>query len=399
MLCNVLHMSPYHCTCPYISNSFIPFVCSSIIIYTCHVSFIVNSISQLAVLLLCLAILLLCFASNSQTSYVIKGIVVTQWYLITVTIANRFLGYVGLPLVTVLFIVSLLVWIIRSKVHLKSNESIRRKVIPRKQSIFEAINESIVERGLGIMDSIKEEEEEGSEHSEEEVKEDTDPLIPLHYKDQSLKRRLVHFKSKSVEERTPSPEKVIPSWHSTDSSHLSDTETHGVLKNPYPDEQDADHHDNTTDHIFLLLISAYMSVILWRNLWMLFLVAPLVIWSLIKKPFLRMTSIYKHILKATQFVTNWFKDHRDLLCPQPLPYAFLVCKAIDNKLLRLIKLSVGPLMSITIVIGLLVGSVGIAVFLVFEIQLEMVYTLNLAKQLLNSSLVETPWIHRLVEFN
>ena len=355
-----------------------------------------HSISQLAVFLLCLAILLLCFASNSQTSYIIKGIVVTQWYLITVTIANRFFGYVGLPLVTVLFLVSLLVWVIRSQVHLKSNESIRRKVSRRKQSIFEAINESIVERGLGIMDNIKEEEEEESEHSEEEVKEDIDPLIPLHYKDQSLKRRLVHFKSKSVEERTPSPEKVIPSWYS---SHLSDTETHGVLKNPYPDEQDADRHDNTTDQIFLLLISAYMSVILWRNLWLLFLVAPLVIWSLVKKPFLRMTSIYKHILKASQFVTNWFKDHRDLLCPQPLPYAFLVCKALDNKILRFIKLSVGPLMSITIVIGLLVGSVGIVVFFVFEIQLEIVYTINLAKQLLNSSVVETPWIHRLVDFN
>ena len=99
-------------------------------------------------------------------------------------------------------------------------------------------------------------------------------------------------------------------------------------------------------------------------------------------------------MKGWGLLNEWLKVHRELLFPPPIPTLLHWGVAADRKLLQLIKVSVGSLMSAGIILGLLILTMGGAILLVLQIQVEISHTLDLGTHLLNSSIVDNVWVNR-----
>ena len=362
------------------------------------------------------AVLYFVGSPEGPTGIIVKGIVVAMWYLVLSIIADICLGYVGLPIITILFGASLLAWLIQSRAHCET-EPMERMVESfhgRRPSLFQRLNADILEASLGIIQDVSSDEEEEDKGENIEVQKENSEVVDIDSipyvsgvddaagierkssEENLRKRHTVHFtKARTVDDPSTPADRVAPihSSYSVDSPS-SELQIHSILKSdhefsPSPEE------GVTVTHIFLILITTCLLVLLWRNMWLLMIVVPLVIWTGIKKYLLRKFPVVSSSFqKCKQSFTNMFAKRKSILFPQPIPIVIQLCKRIDSSLLGVFKSSVSPIISGAIIMAMIVGGIGAFVFFILQVQVELVYAVTMMKQVLNTSVAQSPWIQR-----
>ncbi len=361
---------------------------------------------------------------GSPTRLLVKGVVVTMWYLVLSIVANVCLGYVGLPLVTLLFVAALLAWLIKSRAHsddvMMESDSLLMESFKgrRKPSIFQKLNKNVLEQSLGIVDINEcvdghEEEGEGGEEATKRegscsvVDVDSVPFvtgIDRKSSEENLRKRHgVHWETSD----TPLTEDKLHTSYSFDTpSEIN--QVHSILKNDSshiePAHVDSSHIEPahvdstpllTVTNIFLSLITTCLLVLLWRNLWLLMIVLPLLAWTIVKKYILpEFPSVSLSFKNRWQSLVSLFVVKNNVLFPQPIPIVFQLSRCLDNRLLHVFKSSVSPIISGAIIVAMITGGIGAVVFFILQVQVEVAFSVNMMKQVLNTSVVQSSWMQR-----
>ena len=358
-------------------------------------------------------------SSKGPTRLIVKGVVVTMWYIVLSIVANICLGYVGLPLVTLLFVAALLAWLIKSRAHsddvmmesdLLPMESVRDR---RRPSIFQTLNRNVLEKSLGILDinewvdGLDEDEEEREEATKREescsvVDVDSVPYvtgIDRKSSEENLRKRHgphgVHWDTSDAPLTEDKPIALHTSYSFDTPSESK--QVHGILKDS--SHTDPGHNDSapllTVTNIFLSLITTCLLVLLWRNLWLLMIVLPLLAWTVVKKYILpQFPSVSLSFKNRWQSLMSLFVMKNNVLFPQPIPIVFQLSRYLDNRLLHVFKSSVSPIISGAIIVAMIIGGIGAVVFFILQVQVEVAFSVNMMKQVLNTSVVQSSWMQR-----
>ncbi len=366
-------------------------------------------------------------SSDGPTGVIVKGVIVTLWYLVLSIIANVCFGYIGLPLITVLFIASFLAWLIQSRARNDAMEyntdpidRIDKSFRDRRPSFFQQLNTNVLEQSLGIRPDLTESEEDEQDGPDVAVLTDSSssnildidslPFITITENEGNIAEDNLRKRGQAVQfAREPS----VDIFQSSDSEHkhlpygvdsYSPVEVQSILKTSTSadsactlalDSTCTSAELFTVTHIFMVLITTCMFVLLWRNLWLLVIIMPIVTWLVIKKYILNyFPSLSTGWNKFRQLSKYLFVTKKSVLCPKPIPILLQLCKRLDRNLLHVIKSSVSPIISATIILALIIGGIGGCVFFVLQVQVELAYSVNMMKQVLNTSVAQSPWIHR-----
>ena len=331
----------------------------------------------------------------------IKLLIVIMWYLLLVNIATVVLGALGVSLVTVLFLIAglglLLKW--KKKVKRPTKRHGRRKSV--FVDAYNMIQESIAHRIQRDSFDFCEKEEEPLTSpvlvtvlSDDDDDDDKDDGRELN------RKSTVRFKSQSFDssDSLPGEDKGGPSQEKSSSFDTwSDPpfDDSGVIEQ-IPEGQIKG--TNASNGIFLILITLCTLFIILRYPWLLLLMTPLgVVWCV--KKLVQLTSIEYWCQVGSKYWTNlknWCYTHQAKLFPEPVPTLLQLCKDIDGLALLFLKKTAGSFVSALIIIGLLLGSVALSAFLIFQIQLEITHSVGLATQVLNTSIEQSPFIRRYV---
>ena len=365
------------------------------------------------------------------------------------------LGAIGVPIVTILFMAAGLGYLIQSRKRKRKEEEVEEGEISpakgyhRRKSVFSdaysMIQESIVRPGMDLLEQdmsgmfepcdgreeeeeeeeqeegegvssvhvlSKDKEEEENEEEEEEKEEDDGGIV---------RKPTVRFKSQSFEPTThsdlimsQSPTRPL-SFDAPLSKYKSKTITEeeeeeererggggggGRERDPLSlsSSTSLNQQQLANNQIFLVLITSCTVLVLIRHSWLLLLAIPLVLgWCIKRLIHLPITAyVYSIVNVYVRRFKEWLYRHQSKLFPQPIPTLYQLCLDIDNLALMLLRSTAGSVVSTLIIIGLLLGSVGLSAFLVFQIQLELSHTVGLATQVLNTSLDDNEWIQRYV---
>ena len=127
------------------------------------------------------------------------------------------------------------------------------------------------------------------------------------------------------------------------------------------------------DYVFLGLYSAFFTMILWTYPFLLILLVPFAVWAALKRAISvgRSTASLNKFSPRLVTLRGWLASRKSLLVPPPIPTLFHFYLTVDRKILKIAKHSVGSLISLFIICGLLVSLLGLTVFLVLQIQVEL----------------------------
>lgn len=129
-----------------------------------------------------------------------------------------------------------------------------------------------------------------------------------------------------------------------------------------------------SDFIFLCLYVMFFITVFWSYPVLLVLLVPFAVWSALKR--LLSISLYdngflQRLLLSLEALWGWVGTQQSLLLPSPIPTLVRLYLLLDSKVLAVAKSSVNSLMSAFIIFGLLVIGLGLTVFLVLQIQVEL----------------------------
>lgn len=318
------------------------------------------------------------------------------WYLLLVNIATVVLGALGVPLVTVLFLIAgfglFLKW--KKKVKMPTKQHGRRKSV--FVDAYDMIQESIAHRMQRDSVDFCDKEEEQPKVVTALTSDDDDNNDD----GRELKRKsTVRFKSQSfdpsdslLEDKGGGSQKKSSSFDTWSNASID-----SGLNEQIPEEQ-IKGQTNASNSIFLVLITLCTLLIILRHPWLLFLMTPLgVVWFV--KKLAQLASIeYLGQVASTYWTNfkNWCSEHQAKLFPEPVPTLLQLCRDIDGLALLFLKKTAGSFVSALIIIGLLLGSVALSAFLIFQIQLEITHSVGLATQVLNTSIEQSPFIRRYI---
>lgn len=150
-----------------------------------------------------------------------------------------------------------------------------------------------------------------------------------------------------------------------------------------------------SNQVFLLLLAASLMVTMWKHPILLLIPVPLVLWSVVKHiPSLAIVknSAPTHVSSSLTVLKTWVASQRHILFPWPMPTMVQACVTIDNKVLSSLKRMVGSLVSAFIIFVLLVGALAVMVFVLFQVQLEVMHYLNAAVTAWNVTMANNPQI-------
>ena len=126
-------------------------------------------------------------------------------------------------------------------------------------------------------------------------------------------------------------------------------------------------------YVFLGLYNMFFVVLFWTYPFLFLLLVPFAVWGALRAVFVsinwRMTD--SRLWQFAQRIQRWVCMQRALLFPAPLPTLSCLYLSIDRAVLKFAKGSLDSLISLVIIVGLLVSGVGLAVFLVLQIQVEL----------------------------
>ena len=314
------------------------------------------------------------------------------------------LGRAGLPVVAILFFIALLLFCIRSSFGEVSVP--RARHLSKQTSFVDVVSDSIMELSLAGTDQLTDEcfEDEEGELAMEEPEVVSSPSED---REVPLKQSSVQFAMPPVDCTSPAPEvpatAVVRGEEEEDEVDIGRVQLKkrrkAIRQLSHPEAEAirakiAKHHSN---ELFLLLFTCCMVVVLWHHPLMLLLLAPVSLWCTMKKLSAKSSIIFRYakFLRTTKdSVISWIVMHFAFVFPQPLPTLYNLYVRLDKWLLDLSRELVGRLVSACMIVSLLIGSVGVSILLVAQIQLEVTNAVGLTVHVLNSSVANSTWIQR-----
>lgn len=334
-------------------------------------------------------------AINSRMYYpqpLLKFAAVSLWFLILVNLTSWFIGSMGLPLVAILFLLSSLIY-----------SPARSRTLKRQTSFTEAFTDKF--KSLTTPAKYRKsqnEDEDEADWSEPEVVSDSS------YQDEiSEKPSLVQFSAILDQSAEPElPDTPIPSSSRGENESEIDL---GIPRRPKKRrnqrsgrlKRELSWSQRPSNQLFLLLITCCMIVLLWRYPIFLLLLAPIAMWSTVKKLLARfeITNQVLHYYNSMKDgVFDWMDIHSSSIFPYPLPALYTMYLEADKRVLHLVRELVGSIVSLCMIAGMLIGCVGVTMLLVAQIQLELANTMGLAVQVMNNSVPDTHWLQRYLLF-
>ena len=345
--------------------------------------------SQLIVLVIIQMIVLAISSRLYHPKPLLKLISVSLWFLILVNITSWCLGSMALPLVTFLFLLSSLFY---------SQTPSTPRSLKKQTSIADVVSDSLKSFSAPTaQDVLSQDEEEWLPDDQPEVVSDSS------YQDElTEKHSLVHF-SEPLHQASPQESPPSPALSSTkdDEVDFARPPPRRSKKKPIRQmsefEEEISKTHRPSDHLFLLLYTCCMVVLLWRHPLFLLLLAPIVAWNIFKRlsSKFEVTHRIAYLCKSTSRNTLACTErHSSSLFPHPLPTLYNFFIEADKRVLHFTRDLVGSIVSLCMIAGMLIGCVGVAMLLVAQIQLELTNTVGLTVQLLNSSVADSPWLHR-----
>ena len=148
-----------------------------------------------------------------------------------------------------------------------------------------------------------------------------------------------------------------------------------------------------SDFVFLCLYISFFVTVFWTYPFLLILLVPFAIWSALKR-ILRLR-VYENTFlcrPSSIFISlrGWMGTRRSLLLPTPIPTLLNLYLTIDRKILVIAKGSIDSLISGFIIFGLLVSGLGLTVFLVLQIQVELSHYITMMGAVWERALSSNP---------
>ena len=276
--------------------------------------------------------------------------------------------------------------------------------LKKQTSIADVVSDSLKSLSSATVQEI-------SHHQDEErwQPDDDQPEVvsDSSYQDElAEKQSLVHF-SEPLHQVSPTPQETpsSPALSSTKDDEVDGDRTPRRSKKKQRHlsefEEEISNTHRPSDQLFLLLYTCCMVVLLWRHPLFLLLLAPIVAWSILKRlsSKFQVTHRMVYLCKSTsQNILVWIDHHSSSLFPHPLPTLYNFFIEVDKRVLHFTQDLVGSIVSLCMISGMLIGCVGVAMLLVAQIQLELTNTVGLTVQVLNSSVADSPWLHRLATY-
>lgn len=391
---------------------------------------------QLCSLAIGFAVLLL-LSRRTEYPTVVKILSVSMWFLTTLSVITCVFGIAGVPVVIALFVSASALnfyWRVKSTVAVRrslwaKHKAKDRRVGERKGSdrVSEMEEEgSILEKGItletaesfseGLGDNISSglEEEQGSASEERkgssevldtslestEVKEDLDVRgwkesgegnLTLQAEGETQMSK-VSFGPVVTKPETPVlEEKTVTETEAGDQVDSGIDETDARFR--FSNTRDLQKARAQGNQVFLLLFTVCLIVTFWRYPFLLLLLAPFALWIVIKRA-LSMAAVQQStfcqiptVLRTTQ---AWIVARKEAFFPSPLPTMLKMYIFVDKKLLHVVKQSMGGLVSMCMIVGLILAGLAVFILLIFQIQVELSHYVSVSATVWNRTVANHP---------
>ena len=211
--------------------------------------------------------------------------------------------------------------------------------------------------------------------------------------------RTVSFEPVVTQSETPLKEKVTGGGEDRALSQPEegvdevDAKFRLASRHVHPSEFDVDKARAQSNQVFLLLLVICLVVTVWKYPFLLFLLMPFFLWILIKH-LLTLAVVQQSALcqlPATwSRIQTWIASRKEVLFPSPLPTLLKMYIGVDNKVLNAVKRSLGSLMSMCIIVGLMTTGLAVFILLIFEIQVELSHYVNVSVTVWNRTVANHP---------
>lgn len=391
---------------------------------------------QLCSLAIGFAVLLL-LSRRTEYPTVVKILSVSLWFLTTLSVITYVFGIAGVPVVIALFVSASALnfyWRVKSTVAVRrslwaKHKEKDRRVGERKGSdrVGEMEEEgSILEKGItleaaesfseGLGENISSgiEEEEGSASEERkgssevldtslestEVKEGLDVSgwkesgegnLTLQAEGETQMSK-VSFGPVVTKPETPVlEEKMVTETEAGDQVDSGIDETDARFR--FSNTRDLQKARAQGNQVFLLLFTVCLIVTFWRYPFLLLLLAPFAMWIVIKRA-LSMAAVQQStfcqiptVLRTTQ---AWIAARKEAFFPSPLPTMLKMYIFVDKKLLHVVKQSMGGLVSMCMIVGLILAGLAVFILLIFQIQVELSHYVSVSATVWNRTVANHP---------
>ena len=391
---------------------------------------------QLCSLAIGFAVLLL-LSRRTEYPTVVKILSVSLWFLTTLSVVTYVFGSAGVPVVIALFVSASALnfyWRVKSTVAVqrslwaKHKEKDRRVGERKGSDRFSEMEEegSILEKGItletaesfseGLGDNVSSgiEEEQGSVSEERkrssevldtsveslessEVKEDLDVSGWKESGEGNLTLQAEsegHMNKVSFGPVVTKPETPVLEVEKVTETEAGDQVDSGI------DETDARFRfSNTRDlqkaraqgnQVFLLLFTVCLIVTLWRYPFLLLLLAPFALWIVIKRALSVQQSTFCQIPTVLRTTQAWIVARKEVFFPSPLPTMLKMYIFVDKKLLHVVKQSMGGLVSMCMIVGLILAGLAVFILLIFQIQVELSHYVSVSATVWNRTVANHP---------
>ena len=391
---------------------------------------------QLCSLAVGFAVLLL-LSRRSEYPTVIKILSVSLWFLTTLSVVTYVFGSAGVPVVIALFVFASALnfyWRVKSIVTVQRSTWARyvkkdRHVEEMKGSdgVSEIEEEgSILEKGITLetaesfsenrgentSSGIEEEQDSasekkigssevletsiGSQESSEVIeengwKESGEGNLTLQAEDEA------HLSKVSFGPVVTKPETPV-----LEEEKITITEAGGKAE-PGTDETDARFRFATTrdlqkaraqgNQVFLLLFTVCLIVTFWKYPFLLLLLAPFALWIVVKRVLslaVVQQSTFCQIPAVFHSTQAWIVTRKDTFFPSPLPTMLKIYIFVDKKLLHIVKHSMGGLVSMCMIVGLILAALAVFILLIFQIQVELSHYVSVSATVWNRTVANHP---------
>lgn len=157
--------------------------------------------------------------------------------------------------------------------------------------------------------------------------------------------------------------------------------------------EDEEESSTSSDYIFLGLYCTFFVMLFWNHPFLFVLLVPFALWGSLKRAVAASVTTETPTDRLKPFAqgfSTWTSVRRPLLFPSPLPTLSRLFLSLDHTVLVFAKGSVDSIISGFIIISLLVSGLGLTVFLVLQIQVELSHYVTMMSAIWESTLEGNP---------
>lgn len=154
----------------------------------------------------------------------------------------------------------------------------------------------------------------------------------------------------------------------------------------------------TSNYVFVVLILSCILVCIWKYPILSFLLAPLLLWVVLSRVLYPYARHHLQLWHRTRVIVvaiaSCSRGRKALLFPPPISTLGRMFLYADHMILRLAIQSVGSIVTVCIIVGLVVGLTSVFVLVLLQIQVELSHYVTVSMVVWNKTLEVNP---RLVE--